>query len=118
MKRDHRKVVAWQKAMILSSRVYAVTRGLPSNELYGLTSQMRRAAISVPSNIAEGAARRSRAEYLQFLYVARASLAELATQAEIAREIGLLHSSLLLEEDISEVGRIIDALITRLQLSL
>jgi four helix bundle protein len=74
--RDYTKIVAWQKADDLTVAIYEATRGFPREEVYSLTSQVRRAAYSVPANIAEGAARESKKDYLHFLYIARGSLTE------------------------------------------
>ena len=74
--------------MVLVEDVYRITGEFPDSERFGLAMQLRRAAVSVPSNIAESAARRSRAEYLRFLSIARGSLAEIDTQLEIARRLG------------------------------
>src|SRR5690349_7630236 len=91
MSKPHKKLVAWQKAMDLVERIYELTRRLPRDEIYGLTSQMRRAAVSVPSNIAEGAAGRSPVQFRNYLSVAIGSLNELATQLEITQRIGYLN---------------------------
>ena len=88
--RKHYKLLAWQEAMELVTDIYSLTKGFPVDERYGLTSQMRRAAVSVPSNIAEGAARRSRQELKQFLMIARGSLSELDTQFLIAANLGFI----------------------------
>ena len=90
MDKPHKKLIAWQKAMDLVERIYEVTRKLPHEEIYGLTSQLRRAAVSVPSNIAEGAAGRSTIQFRNYLSVAIGSLNELATQLEIVWRIGYL----------------------------
>jgi four helix bundle protein len=82
--RSFRDLRVWQAAMDLVEQIYLVTRKFPKHELYGLTSQMQRAAISIPSNIAEGHTRAHSKEYLQHLSIARGSLAELQTQLEIA----------------------------------
>ena len=74
--RDYTKIVAWQKADDLAVEIYKVTRNFPREEIYAMTSQIRRAAYSVPANIAEGAARESKKDYLHFLYIARGSLTE------------------------------------------
>jgi len=74
--RDYKKVVAWRRADQLTIEVYRITRKFPGEEVYGLTAQIRRAAYSVPANIAEGAGRETDAEYLRFLYIARGSLSE------------------------------------------
>jgi len=79
-----RNSVAWQKAMELSKAVYEVTRKFPSDERFGLTNQLRRAAVSVPSNIAEGRGRLTQGEFLQFLGIARGSALEVETQLELA----------------------------------
>jgi len=83
----YKDLVAWQKAMKLVVDVYRATREFPSHELYGLANQLRRAAVSVPSNIAEGQARFSHKEFLHSLTIARGSLAEVETQILIAREL-------------------------------
>ena len=90
MDKPHKKLIAWQKAMDLVERIYELTRKLPREEIYGLTSQLRRAAVSVPSNIAEGAAGRSTIQFRNYLSVAIGSLNELATQLEIVWRIGYL----------------------------
>jgi len=87
MSDNYRNLIAWQKAKNLALNVYRCTRSFPKDEIYGLSSQMRRAAVSVPSNIAEGKGRHSHKEFLQFLYHARGSLLELETQVSIARDL-------------------------------
>lgn len=87
-KRAHERLEVWQDAMQLVERVYLMTAHFPAEERFALSAQIRRAAISVPSNIAEGAARRSTAEYQRFLSIARGSLAELSTQLQIATRLG------------------------------
>ena len=90
MRRKHQDLLAWQLAIDLVKRVYSFTASFPREELYGLTSQMRRAAVSVPANIAEGAGRNSKKEFIQFLTIARGSLSELDTLVTIATELGYL----------------------------
>lgn len=92
MSKPHKKLVAWQKSMNLVETIYELTRKFPREEIYGLTSQLRRAAISVPSNIAEGAAGRSSTQFRNYLSVAIGSLNEVATQIEIAQRIGYLNA--------------------------
>jgi len=77
--KNHKDLEVWKKSMDLVSNIYKITESFPNKELYGLTNQIRRAAVSVPSNIAEGAARSSKREFIQFLYVALGSLSELET---------------------------------------
>lgn len=91
--RTHKDLDVWNKAMDLAVEVYSITAKFPKEELYGLTLQARRSAISVPSNIAEGAARNSKKEYVRFLYVALGSIAELETQLGLAMRIGFLRDS-------------------------
>lgn len=86
----HRDLLAWQKSMELVTEIYQVTKAFPKDEVYGLTNQLRRAAVSIPSNVAEGYARNSRKELYHFLGQARGSLAELETQIEIASNLGYL----------------------------
>jgi four helix bundle protein len=102
--------------MSLAESVYRATRAFPSEELYGLVSQMRRAAVSIPSNVAEGQGRKTRGEFVQFLGQARGSLAELGTQVALARRLALLRSNegQNLEQRIATVGRLLNALLSRL----
>ena len=90
MKRAHTELNAWQEGIALVKAMYEATKGFPAEERYGLTSQIRRAAVSVPANIAEGAARGTQKEFLQFLIIARGSISELETLMTIAKEVGLL----------------------------
>ena len=89
---SYKDLIAWQKAMALTSSIYDLTDHFPKHELYGLTSQLRRASVSVPSNIAEGSVRGSK-EFLHFLNIARGSLAEMETQIIIAYNRGYLQKS-------------------------
>jgi four helix bundle protein len=109
MVQSFRDLVVWQKSIRMTVEVYRLTQGFPREEIYGLTSQMRRAAVSIPSNIAEGHGRLGTNEYRQFLGVARGSNFELQTQLEIARALGNCDSKLLDEvEGLSnEVGKMI-----------
>jgi four helix bundle protein len=90
MEKPHKRLIAWQKSMDLVVLIYELTKSFPREETYGLTSQMRRAAVSAPSNIAEGAADRSKDQFRNFLRTAVGSLNELNTQLEIAFRIGYL----------------------------
>jgi len=90
MGRDYTKIKAWQITDSLALSVYRATKEFPKSEIWGLTSQMRRAAVSAPANIVEGSARRSRNEYLQFLYIAKSSLAELNYYIRFTKELGYL----------------------------
>ena len=92
MVRTHKDLDVWKLGIELVEKIYKATTGFPKEEIYGLTSQMRRAAVSIPSNIAEGAARNSEKEFIQFLYISLGSLSELETQVIIANKIGYLDS--------------------------
>jgi len=109
-----RDLVAWQRAMKLARMLYIHTNTMPNEERFGLTSQMRRAAVSVPSNIAEGYARQSRTDYVRFLRMARASLAELSTQIELASDLGMLQPSPNLQEVLEETDRVLQGLVRSL----
>ena len=89
----YRDLIAWRKATALALEIYRATQNFPKDELYGLTSQMRRAAVSVASNIAEGKGRNSRKEFAQFLYRARGSLLELETQLFIQKNCTISNPS-------------------------
>jgi len=106
----YRDLIAWQKATSLALEVYQSTQTFPKDEIYGLTSQMRRAAVSIASNIAEGKGRYSRKEFV--LYRARGSLLELETQLLIAAELHYLDSVIAkrIEMKTTELGRILNGL--------
>ncbi|MHC1704226.1 MAG: four helix bundle protein [Tenuifilaceae bacterium] len=87
---EHTKLEAWKEAVELTVDVYSITKLFPKEELYGLSSQIRRAVVSIPSNIAEGCARRSSAETIHFLYIAIGSLAEVETQILISKRLGYI----------------------------
>ena len=108
--RPHYRLEAWKQAMGLVQAVYEVSAVFPRSELYGLTAQMRRAAVSVPSNLAEGAARRGAKEYSQYLNVARGSLSELETQLLIAANLGYLERKNGIFELLETVSRLITGL--------
>ena len=90
MDKPHKRLLAWQKSMDLVVKIYALTKSFPRDEIYGITSQVRRASVSVPSNISEGAAGRSVTQLRNFLSVAIGSLNEISTQLEIAYRVGYL----------------------------
>ena len=114
--RSYRELIVWQKSIDLTVRTYEVTRRFPAEERYGLTSQMRRAAASVPANIAEGQARRSTGEFLQSLGIARGSLAELETFLTLSERLRLIRSetkdSVL--ENCAEINRMLTGLMRSL----
>ena len=116
MKQSFRDLLVWQKAMSLVTDIYRNTRQFPPEERYGLTSQVRRAAVSVPSNIAEGQARLTRGEFRQFLGHAKGSLAEVETQLLIAENLGFFREPNDLGSQIAEVGRMLSGLLTSLPL--
>jgi len=117
MAQHYKDLIAWQKAMDLVSVLYDVTEAVPKHEIYSLTNQMRRAAVSVPSNIAEGQAHYSNREFRHFLRHSRGSLAELETQVLIARRRNYLSESQAAEllRRANEVGRILSGLINSLR---
>lgn len=86
----HKDLEIWQEGLNLVTKIYNITKDFPKEEVYGLTSQMRRAAISYPSNIAEGAARNSLSEYIRFLHICQGSLSELETQLTIANRLNYI----------------------------
>ena len=111
------QLLVWQKAMELALKTYEFSSQFPKAEMYGLTSQIRRAGISVPSNIAEGYGRGSRKEYVQFLFIAQGSLKELETQAILASRLSLVSSessnALLAESE--TLGKMLGSLIRSLR---
>ena len=110
--KGYRELIVWQKAMDLAETVYRLTSGFPREEIYGLTRQVRRSAVSVPSNVAEGQGRRSTPDFLHFLSIARGSLCEMETQVLLAERLGYVNpqdGSRLLDQA-AEVGRLINGL--------
>ena len=112
--RKHRELRVWQDSIRLVKNVYLSTEAFPKHEVYGLTSQMRRAAVSVATNIAEGSARIGRKELLHFLSIARGSLSELDTLTEISMTLGYLNDGDTLQSEINQVA----GLLARLRTSL
>ena len=117
MGKSYQDLLAWQKAMDLVAEVYKLTRNFPKEELYGLTSQLRRAAVSVPSNIAEGQGRRGAGEFKHFLRLSLGSLMELETQVMIAERLHYLESeqAKTILRYSAELGRVMNGLISSLK---
>lgn len=114
--KDHKDLIVWQKSMDLLVEVYRLVKKLPKEETYALSDQMRRAAVSIPSNIAEGRGRSSEKDYLRFLFIARGSQAELETQLLVCVRLDYLNESEV-ESALnlcSEVGRMLNSMIRNL----
>ncbi len=111
--KSHKDLDVWKEAIELAKTVYLVTQDYPKEEMFGLVSQMRRAAVSIASNIAEGAARQGNKEFLQFLYIAIGSASELDTQIEISKTASMGDKEKLSEvqESVNRVARMIQGLI-------
>jgi four helix bundle protein len=114
--RHYRDLLVWQKSMALTKEIYRETDALPKSEMFGLQSQMRRAAVSVPSNIAEGHGRLNDGHFRQFLATSRGSLFEVQTQLELAGDLKFLNETRVRElmEHCEEVARMINGLIASL----
>ena len=114
--KTYRDLIVWQKAMQMVTCIYQLTGDFPKNELYGLTSQIRRCAISIPSNIAEGYGRNSTDDYLRFLNISRASLYELQTQLEISFNLNFLVKADFekIYEATREIERMLSSLIMKI----
>ena len=115
MKRKHHDLHVWQEARLLVKDIYTLTKQFPREEIYGLTSQMRRASVSVPSNISEGAARTSKKEFLQFLSIARGSLSELETQVILTTDLGYMKNNGALLSRIDRTFSLLGGLINSVQ---
>jgi four helix bundle protein len=115
MVRTFRDLIAWQRAMSMCRAIYESTARMPDTERFGLTSQMRRAAVSVPSNIAEDHGRQSRPDYLRHLRIARGSLAEVSTQYELASSMGMIEARQPVLDIVAETDRVLQGLINSLQ---
>ena len=117
MLKNYKELKVWQKSYQLCLEMYKATKTFPKNEGFGLTSQMRRATLSIPSNIAEGYGRKTTPEYLRFLYIAYGSTCELETQLLLSGDLGYLNKEKVseLQRDIGEVERMLKALIKSLE---
>ena len=115
--RPHEKLDVWQAGVDLSIETYNATKKFPKEETFGLVSQMRRAAVSIPANIAEGASRQSKKEFIKFLYIARGSLSELETHAAIAEKLGYLddtcYTNIIIKTN--NIGKMLTGLIKALK---
>ncbi|MBI3627412.1 MAG: four helix bundle protein [Candidatus Sungbacteria bacterium] len=113
---SYRELLVWQKSIELTTETYRMTELYPKSEVYGLTSQIRRAAISIASNIAEGWSRKNIKEYNQFLRIARGSAAELETQLLVSKNVGLLNTSNFdrFSQSRTSIMKMLNALITSL----
>ena len=95
---SHKDLKVWQESMNLVTKLYKLSENFPKHEVYGLSSQIRRAAVSIPSNIAEGAGRKGEKEFTRFLYIALGSLSEVETQTEISQRLGYI-------QDVEEINK-------------
>lgn len=113
MGKRHKDLEVWRRSIDFVTFIYKITGTFPEREKFGLVDQMRRAAVSVPSNIAEGASRQSSREFIQFLYIANGSLAELETQLIISNKLDYLNDEkfIELEQECDEIGKMISGLI-------
>lgn len=116
---DYKKLQVWEKSIDLVTEIYKETKVFPSDETYGLISQIRRAAVSIPSNIAEGRMRNGSNEFKQFLFIAFASGGELESQLEISKRLGYIKEEKfnLLINKLSEIMKMLNSLIKKLEAS-
>lgn len=119
MDKPHRKLDVWNESIALVKVVYEYTGSFPRSEEYGFSSQIRRAAVSIPGNIAEGAARQTRREYIQFLYIARGSISEVDTYLEIAKNLSFISDESInpIEQKMVNVDKMLTGLIYSLKKS-
>jgi len=112
-----RKILVWQKSITLVTKIYKATSAFPKEEMFGLTSQIRRSSVSIPSNIAEGSGREGTKDFLRFLYISLGSIFEMQTQLEIAKNIIYINEAEfnLLYEDSREIERMLASLIRKLK---
>lgn len=111
---NHKDLLLYQKSLDLVEYIYRLTKAFPAEERFGLTSQLRRSAVSLPSNIAEGAGRRGKKEFIQFLYIGLGSLNEMETQIEISRRLGYISDITTFSELFLHVKRMLLKLIEKL----
>lgn len=114
MEKGYKKLIVWQKSVIFVSEIYAETKNFPKEELFGIVSQMRRAAVSIPSNIAEGSGRKTKRDYAHFMTIAYGSALELETQIEISKNLGYIKDERynVIVSNLSEIIRILNKLAT------
>jgi four helix bundle protein len=114
----HKDLDVWKRSVIFVTSIYEITKSFPKEEIYGLTSQIRRSAVSIPSNIAEGGARKSKIEFRQFLYISLGSASELETQLLIATNLNIMETekSTPLIEELNSISRMIQGLIKSLNI--
>ena len=112
---DHKELDVWNKAIGFVVEIYEITKSFPKEEMYGLTNQLRRAAVSIPSNIAEGAARNSDKEFIHFLYIALGSSAEVETQIIISDKLGLFKNAGRVFNQLYDIRRMLLGLIKYLK---
>ena len=117
MLKNYKELKVWQRPYQLCLEIYKITKRFPNEEKYGLISQIRRAAVSVPSNIAEGYGRKTTPEYIRFLYIAYGSNCEMETQILLSRDLGYIKTGKLeiIKEKVREVERMLKALIKSLE---
>jgi four helix bundle protein len=115
--KNYKDLKVWQRSYQLCLQIYKITKGFPDEEKYGLTSQLRRAAVSVPSNVSEGYGRKTTPEYIQFLYIAYGSICEIETQILLSGDLGYIEPGRLevLNEGVKEVERMLKRLIKSLE---
>lgn len=118
--RSYKDLDVWKRGVTFVTQIYACTKSFPREEIYGITSQIRRSAVSIPSNIAEGHAKRSTWDFIRFLNIAYGSIAELETQIIIACNLGYLSEAekLKILTECSELGRMINGLVNALEVKL
>ena len=109
--RDHKDLDVWKQSMVLVEDIYLLTKNFPADEKYGLSSQMKRAAVSIPSNIAEGAGRKGDKEFIQFLYIAMGSLSEIETQVILANRLQFIDSIEVYVVQIEKIKKMLFGLI-------
>ena len=115
--KSYRELQVWQESYKLTLEIYKLSEKFPKEEMYGLTSQMRRSALSVPANISEGFNRRTKKEYLQFLYISRGSLQEVDFLVLLSKDLGYIKKTdfLSLKERIDLIGRLLSGLINSIK---
>jgi four helix bundle protein len=117
VEKPHKKLKVWQLGMDIATNVYRLTESFPVEEKFGLSSQMRRCAVSIPSNIAEGSARNTQKELINFLHIAQGSLAELDTQLELSLQLKLIaqESWTAMDKKLLEVDKMLSGLINKVR---